>query len=358
MSKHDKGAGNVHRLHEHRAAKVEPLDGWTVQTQYGTLRLLDGTDCVRLEDVHSWMCSNGVASASSVRKIFASLLDDAQAVCGGDTDAGHILKSLRLALALNPSMPVFVAKDRCDWYVDRNKCENMRSAQLIRVDSDGRRVVVDGQIERYIPHVTVNKDRNIAVFASGFPELGHVHCEDGTVAGLVYAIAEGAMRVWHGSVDLRTDFLVANERRKEAESDQRYGINWPKDEVLRTLLARLAVSIPVAHELWDWGRVVAVQSDVQVAPKLIDWGQIVGFKMADKNARLTQDQKKALKAEFVRRSAIPGATGVAKAMAKELGGISVSAFNTLKTGADGPGKRERKNQSNGITTVKNGVKVV
>lgn len=264
MIKQSKDTSKVRQMRPDKAVRIEPLEGWTVQTQYGTLRLSDGTDCVRLEDVHSWMCSNGAASASAVRKIFVPLLDEAQAVCGGDADAGRILKSLRLARASDPSVPVFVAKDQCTWHVDRHKCENMKPVQFVRMASGVRRVVNDGWIERYVPHVTASKDKNVTFFATGFPKLGHVHCEDGTVAGLVYAIAEGAMRVWNGPADLRTDFLAVHDRSKEAESDQHYGIKWPKDEVLRTLLARLAVPIPVAHELWGWGRVVADQ--VEAAP--------------------------------------------------------------------------------------------
>ncbi|MEN9995682.1 MAG: hypothetical protein RL462_458 [Pseudomonadota bacterium] len=117
-----------------------------------------------------------------------------------------------------------------------------------------------------------------------------------------------------------------------------------------------AVNHATANRLWGWGSVVAAQTETQAAPakktlKLSGWDQVVSIKKANKDAGLTQEQKKAMAAEFARRKD-GGATGIAKAMAAELG-ISVPAFNKLKQAK--PGKREAK--SNGITTVVGGRKV-
>jgi hypothetical protein len=111
-----------------------------------------------------------------------------------------------------------------------------------------------------------------------------------------------------------------------------------------------------ACELWGWGRAVPVEAEAQAAPAKVDanisgWDEVVAIKKADKNAKLKQPQKKAIAAEFERRD-VGNATGIAEAMAAELG-ISVAAFNKLKQAQ--PGKREAKN--NGITTVVDGQKV-
>lgn len=105
-----------------------------------------------------------------------------------------------------------------------------------------------------------------------------------------------------------------------------------------------AVSHATANRLWGWGEVVAAQAETRAAPakktlKPSGWDQVVSIKKANKDSGLTQEQKKVVAAEFARRKD-GGGTGIAKAMASELG-ISVTAFNILKQAK--PGKREKKN---------------
>jgi len=45
---------------------IKPMEGWTLQTPYGTLKTSRGVDLVRLEDVHAWlMQEKGIPSASA-----------------------------------------------------------------------------------------------------------------------------------------------------------------------------------------------------------------------------------------------------------------------------------------------------
>ncbi len=70
-----------------KQTKIEPPDGWSVQTKYGTLRLRDGTDCVRLQDVHSWFLRDGTPASEVNWKMFSPLLDAAREACDGALDA-------------------------------------------------------------------------------------------------------------------------------------------------------------------------------------------------------------------------------------------------------------------------------
>lgn len=249
-----------------RAVKIEPLEGWTVQTKYGPLRLQDGTDCVRLEDVHSWMCNNGKAPKSAAYAVFWSLLEVAGEVVSGDFARLDTLLSLRLANASAAPLPVFVQVNSCLWDVDPLKCECMKAVPVSRISLKGI-YKKDTFIQRFVLPVALAKSRDVQFLKSAFPDLGHVHFEDDTPGGFIYAMGEGAARVWFGAVDPASDHLAAHDAQKAREADAKHQIRWPKDEALFTLLARLAVPVAVAHELWGWGRVLAVQPDAVATPE-------------------------------------------------------------------------------------------
>ena len=360
MNKQDNGAGNVHQLHPDKATKIEPLEGWTVQTKYGTLRLPGGVNCVRLADVQVWMARDGKPIDMVISENFSPLLVAAGDVCHGYTreeaNSIRILSALHLVKVMGYPVPLFEPAESCRWNVDPLKCENVHMACYRGALGLGRRVT-EANIERYVPQITFAREMDISALRAAFPDQGHYACEDGTVAGLLYAIFTGAKRLLALGVDVHTDAQAAHERKIEANAEKNYEIKWPRDEVVTSFLNRLAVPISVAHELWGWGREVTVEAETQAAPaleapKLSGWAEVVAIKKANKGAPLTLAQKRALAAEFERRKA-NGATGIAKAMAAELGGISVTAFNKLKEAK--PGKRET--QNSGITTVVMGRKV-
>jgi hypothetical protein len=249
-----------------RAVKIEPLEGWTVQTKYGPLRLQDGTDCVRLEDVHSWMCNNGKAPKSATYAVFGSLLEVAGEVDSGDFARLDALLSIRLANASAAPVPVFVQVNSCRWDPNPKKCECMK-AVTVWVSHPNGHFKKDTFIQRFVLPVALAKSRDVQFLKSAFPDLGHVRFEDDTPGGFIYAMGEGAARVWFGAVDPASDHLAAHNARKAREADAKHQIRWPKDEALFTLLARLAVPVAVAHELWGWGRAVALQDVAEAAPK-------------------------------------------------------------------------------------------
>lgn len=261
MNKQTKGTGKVHQLHE--KTKIEPLDGWGVQTKYGTLRLHDGTDCVRLEDVHSWMCSEGKPPTQAVYALFGDLLDAAGEIDSGVFERLGTLLSLRLVNARGTPVPVFTQVNSCRWDPNPKKCECMEAVTVVQMHPDGP-IKKKSFVQRFISPVALSKSRDVQVLKQGFPSLGHVRFEDDTPGGFLYAMGEGAARVWSGDVDIQSDYLAAYDAKKSQESDRQHGIRWPEDEVLKTLLARLAVPVAVAYQLWGWGRVVADQ--VEAAP--------------------------------------------------------------------------------------------
>lgn len=257
-------SGNVFSMK--RSLQIEPLEGWTVQTKYGTLRQQDGTDCVRLEDVHSWMCSNGKAPKIATHAVFGRLLDAAGEVDSGDFEHLDALLALRLVNASATPTPVFVQVYQCGWDVDPYKCECMKAVTVWASHPDGN-YKKEAFTQRFILPLRVAKTRDVQFLKSAFPDLGHIHFEDDTPGGFIYAMGEGAARVWFGAVDLESDHLAAYDAKKAREADAKHQIRWPRDEALSTLLARLAVPVAVAHDLWGWGRAVALQLDAVATPE-------------------------------------------------------------------------------------------
>lgn len=370
MSKQGNGAGKVYQFPLDEVIKIEPLEGWEVQTKYGTLRLGDGTDCVRLHDVHAWMCSKGEAPKIATYAIFGRLLDAAGEVDSGDFEHLDSLLALRLVNATAAPMPIFLQVNSCRWDVDPYKCECMKAVTMWVSHPDGN-YKKDAFIKRFVLPVAVSRSRDVRFFKSAFPNLGHVHFEDDTPGGFIYAMGEGAARVWIGAVDLESDHLAAHDAKKDREADAKHRIRWPKDEALGTLLARLAVPVAVAHKLWGWGRPVKdeAKSTEQPAPELGEktsslWDQVVAIKKANKNAVLTRQQKNAVAAEWDRRGGNKTGSdkpkGLAKTMALELG-ITVTAFNEIRGGkltkGEEKAKREASAKNNGRTVVVMGKKV-
>ncbi|WP_180127242.1 hypothetical protein [Rhodoferax sp. BLA1] len=195
---------------------IKPLDGWTIQTPYGTLKTRSGVHLVRLEDVHTWMCGNGESPNNAVYKIFSPFYKAClSAAVDGDKDSLSLTQSIFVMNALTPPDSLVIGTNQ-------------------------------------------SKVQAVKFFASAFPELGHIRLEDGSIGGLVYAIGEGALRVWRGTVDIHSDHLAVLKDRHDREQDEKYAISWPKDEDLKKLLGRLAAPIELAYELWGWGSVTEV----------------------------------------------------------------------------------------------------
>jgi len=194
-------------------APIRPLEGWEVQSSFGTLRTHGGVDLVRLEDVHAWLCRNGQPAKDAVYKIFSPFYMACLSAAENSDDG---------ALALPGNLYVANASTWPNGL--------LTGAERSRVEA-------------------------VKFFASAFPDLGHVRFVDGSVGGLVYSMAEGALRVWHGAAELSTDHLAILKDAQERESDSKHGILWPKDDDLRKLMGRVAVPFAVANKLWNWGSV-------------------------------------------------------------------------------------------------------
>lgn len=236
---------NVQHGSKVSARRIQPLDGWTVQTTYGTLKTHGNVELVRLEDVHTYLCGKGEPATDAVRKIFSPFyMACLSAVEDGNEDALKLPGRLHLLNALTWPNSLMIG-------VDRSKVQAVR------------------------------------VFTTGFPDLGHVRFADGSVGGLLYSIAEGAIRVWHGAADIGTDHLAAWKDRQDRELEQQYKIKWPKDVDLRKLLGRVAVPIETAFELWGWGsvsEVVQLRAVGGESEQPENWLQLVAFRNADTDA--------------------------------------------------------------------------
>lgn len=283
--------------------RIKPLDGWKIQTKYGTLKTRGGVRLVLLEDVHLWMCGNGVPARDAIYKVFSPFLEAClSATEGADVDATKLPESLFLLNAI--TFP-------------------------------------DGMFRG----VTLGKTQTVTAFAKRLPELEHVRFIDGSMGGIVYAIAEGANRVWRGVADLETDQFSMSKDRKERALESQYGYDWPTDDELRNLIGRVAAPIETAYELWGWGRVAEtadvtplhVASDTSKEPST--WRELVAFRKDHKDSTWTVKQKCIAAEEAKCRKDAPGAKGVATAMAGELE-VTVSRFNNLIRIANESGKRE------------------
>jgi hypothetical protein len=267
MNKQDNGAGNVHQLHPEKATKIEPLEGWTVQTKYGTLRLPGEVNCVSLADVHAWMTKDGKPFDMAVSEMFDPLLRAACDVCSGyqEAEAIRIVSALHLVKPTGFPVPLFEPATSCSWDVDPLKCENVYTFSCRTIFPKGPKTI-EKHVYRYVPQITFAGGIDIKTLRAAFPDQGHYACEDGTIAGLVYALSIGARRVLMAGVDLQTDVVAAWQQKKEAEDEAHHGIKWPRHEIVSAYVNRLAVPIAIAHELWGWGRVVTVEAETQAAP--------------------------------------------------------------------------------------------
>lgn len=254
-----------------RPLQIEPLEGWTVQTKYGTLRQRDGTDCVRLQDVHTWLLRDGAPASAVNWKMFAPLLDAARDACDGALDAAgelaacKLLGSLHLVCANDWPAKIFGGLSLCKWGKEKTECQNMQRIKARPLFSGAD--FEDRWVESYVPYLTFMQSDHVKVFRSNFPALGHHRFEDGSPAGLIYGIAEGVVRIWRGPVDIATDPVLMGGIKKDRAEEDEYRIEWPSDDVLSLALERVAVPVAVAHDLWGWGRAVALQDAAQAAPK-------------------------------------------------------------------------------------------
>lgn len=275
--------------------KVEPEDGWKLQSPYGTLLDVELRPLERLEAVHALLMEReGLTSNDAAVRVFSPFVSDTNSEIGVQFGADKLRRYLMVC-------------DRSD-----------RAYSLFPVSRYSNRAWLD-RIAEQLPYVP------------------HHRFDNGTPEALLYALAQVAGEVWapgSGDFDL-------NDRLCQSFADGYF----PSVDKAREILGPIAVRHDLAHKLWGWGCVKANQIEVTPASEKpsASWNEVVCIKKADKGAALSQDQKRAIAVEFDRRSKLPGANGVAKAMACELG-ISVTAFNGLKKGANEAGKREEKNK--------------
>lgn len=282
-------------------AKVMPAVGWNVSTKYGTLNTPSDKKLVRLEDVHSFLCASGIPARDAVYRIFS---------------------------------PFYRACQDADERGDQGDLALPGDLYVINTQT-----WPDGLLTR----ASVSKARRVRVFATAFPDLGHIQFEKDSVGSLIFSIAEGALRVWHGIADITTDRLAVWDAQQEGALDEQYGIRWPSDEALREVLGRIAVPTVTAYELWGWGS-VGVVVPLKEASKLdaepVNWSELVKFRLSNPRASWSVKQKGILSNESDRRRSAPDAKGVAAGLATELG-ISVQNVNERIRNKSDLGKRAK-----------------
>lgn len=252
-------------------ARIKPLDGWQVQSPYGALKSHSGVDLVRLEDIHLWMYAKGMPPNTAVREIFSPFyLACLDAIDCGGTEALALPGELYALNAQTYPNGLFIEEKR-------------------------------------------SRNESVRFLAGAFPELGHVRFPDGSIGALVYSMAEGALRVWHGNADISTDHLAILQQRKERASDEKYSIKWPKDDDLRKLLGRLAVPIETAYELWGYGVLEASSEAIHKEPST--YVELVSARKLHAENPWTDAMVTLMAAEIDARS---GQTGIRKGIAKQL----------------------------------------
>lgn len=95
--------------------------------------------------------------------------------------------------------------------------------------------------------------------------------------------------------------------------------------------ARLAVPMAKAYQWWGYGQLAApagADTEAGSVPDVSTWVHLVEYRKAYPSDKWTPEMKATVRAEKTRRKGLPGATGVAKRMASELG-ISEKRLNDL-----------------------------
>lgn len=282
-------------------SKVTPPAGWSVTSAYGSLHTYSGIDSgidlVRLEDIHTEMCKGGKPPKMATYDIFHPFLSES--INGHEKGSQALIPQVHATSAMSYPLVLF------------------RDGVLAKQDH--------------------------ALPFGRLPELGHVRYEDGTTGGILYTLAEAALRVWLGGVDPATDHAEMLKAKKAEAEDRKYGVEWPSNEALRKVLGRLAVSHELAHQLWGWGACSEVVQLRAVAAEPVEpktYSELVAFRGRAQKSEWTTSQKGIAATEANRRKASPGVTRVASTMAKELG-VSVSRLNELIRNSGEAGKCEK-----------------
>ena len=272
--------------------KIEPPEGWIIQSVYGTLKDARGNCLVRLEDVHAWLMTNKEqSSASAATWIFSAF----------NSDAGSPLGMLHGAAAVRTTLRILHPAENAAEYGDY-------SGRLFFKELDAH-----------------------------FPYLPHHRLDRDSEGALIYAMGIAAGHLW----------APALRDCNEADLNELLGGYGPEGDfpscaICRNLLGRLAVSFQAAHTLWDWGsvaNVVQLQSvDVPIEKEPTNFTQLGRFRKDHPGSEWTPNQKEVLVREARTRREKPGAQRVIETIAKELG-VSVSFVNTLIREAKLRGKR-------------------
>lgn len=254
-------------------------------SRYGMLKDVNGNLYVRLEEVHAKVMERDrLTSLQAATRIFGPFVADASSALGLE----HGAYKLRLYLGV----------------ADSSDHVNGLDAYALKT------------VGRVVPYVS------------------HSNFDKGTPEALLYALAAIAAEVWapySDDVNLvdRLNGLYAIEG------------SIPSAEKARAILGPFAVRHNLAHKLWGWGnatQVVQLKTVPQANAEPTNWSELLEFRKKNARTEWTVKQKGIAAAEATRRKAMPGAIGVAIAMAGELG-ISVSLLNKHISEPDQCGKR-------------------
>ena len=118
------------------------------------------------------------------------------------------------------------------------------------------------------------------------------------------------------------------------------GPGWWLDELpgAHEYLCRFAVSLPVAHSLWGWGKVTAPAVDAVVIPAT--WAQLVAWPGRKEPGFVWADNLRQIVASEKRRRSDLAHTGITAALGAELG-CSARHINDLIGGIGKPGSRQQ-----------------
>lgn len=270
---------------------IVPPSTWSAKTDYGYAKTVRGVPLVRLEDVHAWLVeSKDVPSASAAAWVFSVFVSDSASEIGTRNGATKVRSALHI---LDP-------------------------------------------VEHPSGYGEFAGRRFFSEASKVFPHVPHHHFEAGTDEALLYAMGLAAAYVWLGT----------SGDGPQCDLNRQLDGYCPDGEfqshaVCKSFLGRLAVSLHGANVLWGWGGVAEVVPlhSVVVATEPVTWAQLVKFRETHKGADWTVTQKRIAAVEAKRRKAMPGAKGVAAAMAGELD-ITVTRFNGLLRSANDAGIRE------------------
>ena len=288
-------SSNVHPL-KPGASTVQPLEGWALESPFGHMAFEpgDGGRLIRLADVVKWLqSSREVSRSEAVELLCAALPDDVTS--GLYWLAGKNQGKARL-------IPV-------DFSFGFETAKQIEARETKRQQN-----IADAALKRQI------RSGRFGVGLNNSNEPIKTNYPTPTAPGLPALLKR-----------LRGDWSLSKLAVSTCDilDDPKIGY-----------ATFLAIPINKAHALWGYGQSgepLALPDIAGVEPST--WEELVQFRKLNLRAAWSAAQKAILVKEKNRRLAGPGAAGIAKDMAKELG-LSVTLLNGLIRSANTPGKRQ------------------